>query len=88
MQADTTTHSFLPACSCISQLKAPPCMHVNPRPPGCLRRYGWGRNAPVLNLPQGVGFSVGPGSTIRYIVAQVHYLEQRPPGDHSGVRLK
>ena len=34
-------------------------------------RYGWGRNAPDLVLPDGVGFSVGHGTSVRYIVAQV-----------------
>ncbi|GFR52234.1 hypothetical protein Agub_g14767 [Astrephomene gubernaculifera] len=49
--------------------------------------YGWGRNAPELHLPEGVGFSVGERTGIKYIVAQVHYLALRPPGDHSGVTL-
>eukprot|EP00197_Chlamydomonas_leiostraca_P013619 CAMPEP_0202860488 /NCGR_PEP_ID=MMETSP1391-20130828/2163_1 /ASSEMBLY_ACC=CAM_ASM_000867 /TAXON_ID=1034604 /ORGANISM="Chlamydomonas leiostraca, Strain SAG 11-49" /LENGTH=823 /DNA_ID=CAMNT_0049539651 /DNA_START=226 /DNA_END=2694 /DNA_ORIENTATION=+ len=49
--------------------------------------YGWGRNAPHLELPPGVGYSVGEGTTIRYIVAQVHFLGARPPGDRSGVQL-
>lgn len=50
--------------------------------------YGWGRNAPDLSLPDGVGFSVGARTGIRYIVAQVHYLtKQRPKDDHSGVTL-
>ena len=49
--------------------------------------YGWGRNAPKLELPSGVGFSVGGSSTIRWIVAQVHYLQPRPAGDNSGVSL-
>ena len=40
-------------------------------PAPALRRYGWGRNAPKLDLPEGVGFSVGGASAIRYIVAQV-----------------
>eukprot|EP00878_Enallax_costatus_P000444 GHUV01000535.1.p1 GENE.GHUV01000535.1~~GHUV01000535.1.p1 ORF type:complete len:875 (+),score=241.60 GHUV01000535.1:368-2992(+) len=49
--------------------------------------YGWGRNAPKLDLPKGVGFSVGKGSAIAWVVAQVHYLGERPDGDVSGVRL-
>lgn len=49
--------------------------------------YGWGKNAPPLQLPDGVGFSVGGATGIQYIVAQVHYLDPRPAGDHSGVRL-
>ncbi|KAG2440171.1 hypothetical protein HXX76_004284 [Chlamydomonas incerta] len=49
--------------------------------------YGWGRNAPDLRLPEGVGFSVGERTGVKYIVAQVHYLKVRPPNDHSGVTL-
>lgn len=54
----------------------------------CARRYGWGRNAPKLDLPKGVGFSVGKGSAIAWVVAQVHFLGQRPDGNVAGVRLK
>ncbi|PNG99073.1 putative peptidyl-glycine alpha-amidating monooxygenase T19B4.1, partial [Tetrabaena socialis] len=46
-----------------------------------------GRNAPDLRLPEGVGFSVGQNTGIKYIVAQVHYLTARPEDDHSGVTL-
>jgi hypothetical protein len=49
--------------------------------------YGWGRNAPRINLPSGVGFSTGPGTGISSIVLQVHYLEPRPANDTSGVVL-
>ncbi len=35
------------------------------------RRYGWGRNAPNLVLPSNTALSVGHGTNIRYIVAQV-----------------
>ncbi|KAG2498330.1 hypothetical protein HYH03_003590 [Edaphochlamys debaryana] len=49
--------------------------------------YGWGKNAPDLRLPEGVGFSVGDGTGIKYIVAQVHYLAIRPDSDRSGVTL-
>lgn len=33
--------------------------------------YGWGKNAPAIVLPQGVGYSVGPGTGIRTLVLQV-----------------
>jgi hypothetical protein len=51
--------------------------------------YGWGKNAPRLQLPPGVGYSVGghSASDVRYVVAQVHYLQPKPKGDVSGVRL-
>jgi hypothetical protein len=51
-------------------------------------RYGWGRNADKLELPKGVGYSVGKGSAIKWIVMQVHYLKEKPAGDNAGVRLR
>lgn len=33
--------------------------------------YGWAQNAAPLSLPEGVGYSVGAGTSIKYIVAQV-----------------
>jgi hypothetical protein len=51
-------------------------------------RYGWGRNADKLELPKGVGFSVGKGSAVKWIVMQVHYLKEKPAGDNAGVRLR
>jgi peptidylglycine monooxygenase len=49
--------------------------------------YAWARDAPVLNLPEGVGFKVGEGSPIKYLVLQVHYMHGFPEGttDDSGV---
>ena len=35
--------------------------------------YAWARNAPKLDLPEGVGFKVGGGGNIKYLVLQVHY---------------
>lgn len=35
--------------------------------------YAWARDAPKLELPDGVGFKVGKTSPIKYIVLQVHY---------------
>lgn len=49
--------------------------------------YGWGRNADKLELPKGVGFSVGKGTAVKWIVMQVHYLNEKPAGDNAGVRL-
>lgn len=34
-------------------------------------RYGWGKNAPKLSLPHGVGYSVGGDSSLEYLVLQV-----------------
>lgn len=50
-------------------------------------RYGWGRNAPKLELPKGVGFSIGKGSAVKWIVMQMHYLKEKPAADQSGVKL-
>ena len=52
--------------------------------------YAWARNAPRLDLPQDVGFKVGGGGDIKYLVLQVHYasVDAIPEtGDRSGVIL-
>lgn len=53
--------------------------------------YAWARNAPALNLPEGVGFKVGKGSPMRYLVLQVHYahIDKFKDGstDDSGITL-
>ncbi|EZA57297.1 Peptidylglycine alpha-hydroxylating monooxygenase [Ooceraea biroi] len=46
---------------------APPCSE------GTQIIYAWARDAPKLDLPNGVGFKVGGDSPIQYIVLQVHY---------------
>lgn len=33
--------------------------------------YGWGKDAPAMSLPPGVGFHVGEGSAIHSLVLQV-----------------
>lgn len=35
--------------------------------------YAWARDAPMLTLPPDVGFQVGQGTAIKYLVLQVHY---------------
>ncbi|EDO34395.1 predicted protein [Nematostella vectensis] len=35
--------------------------------------YAWGKNAPTLELPEGVAFKVGQASSVKYLVLQVHY---------------
>jgi len=52
--------------------------------------YGWAKDAPALELPDGVGFRVGKESQIKYLVLQVHYahLDMIPEdGDSSGIFL-
>lgn len=54
--------------------------------------YAWAKDAPMLKLPKDVGFKVGVGTTIRYLVLQIHYSHVEPflNGGHtdtSGVHL-
>ncbi|VDK54485.1 unnamed protein product [Gongylonema pulchrum] len=49
--------------------------------------YAWGRDAPELHLPKGVGFKVGGDTGIQYIVLQVHYMTRLGP-DYSGVAIE
>ena len=41
--------------------------------------YGWGKNAPAMALPKGVGYSVGPGSAIQSLVLQVSSMPSLVP---------
>ena len=38
---------------------------------GQMLAYGWGRNAPPLALPPGVGFEIGAGSGFTHAVLEV-----------------
>lgn len=51
--------------------------------------YAWARNAPKLDLPDGVGFKIGKDSDVRYILLQVHYVSssEGEHGDRSGVNF-
>lgn len=52
-------------------------LEIFPRGPVCKGQsqivYSWAMDAPALKLPKGVGFKVGHGSDINYLVLQVHY---------------
>jgi len=53
--------------------------------------YAWAMDAPPLQLPEDVGFRVGAGTDIKYLVLQVHYnsIDHIPStGDQSGVILQ
>lgn len=52
--------------------------------------YAWARDAPRLELPEGVGFKVGKDSPIKYLVLQVHYMHSFEEGktDNSGVSIE
>ncbi|VDN05819.1 unnamed protein product [Thelazia callipaeda] len=49
--------------------------------------YAWGRDAPELYLPEGVGFKVGGNTNIQYLVLQVHYMNKLK-FDYSGVSIE
>lgn len=51
--------------------------------------YAWARDAKTLELPEDVGFQIGEGTEIQYIVLQVHYSKKFPEGktDNSGLFL-
>uniref|UniRef100_A0A0N5AWM1 peptidylglycine monooxygenase n=1 Tax=Syphacia muris TaxID=451379 RepID=A0A0N5AWM1_9BILA len=49
--------------------------------------YAWGRDAPPLVLPEGVGFKVGGDTSTRYLVLQVHYSKKLGP-DNSGIAIQ
>ncbi|KAJ8972388.1 hypothetical protein NQ317_003445 [Molorchus minor] len=51
--------------------------------------YAWARNAKTLELPEDVGFQVGKGTDIQYVVLQIHYSKKFPEGktDNSGLFL-
>jgi len=38
--------------------------------------FGWGKDAPDLYLPDGIGFNVGGDAGFRTLVLEVHYLEK------------
>lgn len=48
--------------------------------------YAWARDAPKLTLPIDVGFKVGAGTNIQYLVLQVHYMTPQEH-DKSGLHL-
>ncbi|KAG6446687.1 peptidylglycine alpha-hydroxylating monooxygenase [Manduca sexta] len=63
---------------------------ANPCRAGSQIVYAWAKDAPSLQLPEGVGFLIGKDSPIKYLVLQVHYMHKFPVGktDNSGVFLK
>ncbi|KAG8187615.1 hypothetical protein JTE90_027026 [Oedothorax gibbosus] len=53
--------------------------------------YAWAKDAPPLQLPEGVAFKVGKGTGINHLVLQVHYAHVEPflmgATDKSGIIL-
>lgn len=37
--------------------------------------YGWGKDAPAMTLPPGVGFHVGQGSSVHSLVLQARHTQ-------------
>ncbi|CAF0958876.1 unnamed protein product [Brachionus calyciflorus] len=48
--------------------------------------FAWGRNAPALELPEDVAFKVGPKTSMKYIVVNIHYLI-KVNNDRSGLAI-
>jgi len=82
---NTAHHMLLYGCGEPGSLNQPywNCGEMAQKHPGssppCGKRshsqimYAWARDAPRLDLPDGVGFKVGKESPIKYMVLQVHY---------------
>ncbi|CAK9296121.1 unnamed protein product [Gordionus sp. m RMFG-2023] len=49
--------------------------------------YAWAHNATALELPSGTGFKIGQGTSIQFLVMQIHYLHKNPNKDNSGIQL-
>jgi len=49
--------------------------------------YAWARDAPPLNLPDEVAFTVGGDSGINTLVLQVHFAVARQDPDYAGVKM-
>jgi peptidylglycine monooxygenase len=49
--------------------------------------YAWGRNAPQLRLPDGVGFKVADDTGVNYLVLQVHYARPVTEPDYTGISI-
>lgn len=49
--------------------------------------FAWGRNAAALKMPDDVAFKVGPETSYKYIVVNIHYLK-KVENDASGLALQ
>lgn len=49
--------------------------------------YSWAKDAPPMNLPDGVGFRVGGNTDTGFLVLQVHFNHPQKTKDFSGVQL-
>lgn len=87
----TKPGSAKPVWNCGEMMNANKQDTASPCSEGTQIIYAWARDAPELDLPDGVGFKVGGDSSIQYIVLQVHYahIDHFKDGrtDNSGVIL-
>jgi peptidylglycine monooxygenase len=49
--------------------------------------FSWGKNAPKLELPEGVGYPVGGRTKNQNLILQVHYMHEESKEDYSGLRI-
>ncbi|KAH3839323.1 hypothetical protein DPMN_112751 [Dreissena polymorpha] len=49
--------------------------------------FAWAKNADPLTLPKDVGQHIGKGTSINFIVVQIHYVVPLQSPDTSGIRL-
>lgn len=49
--------------------------------------FSWAPEADGYMLPDGIGFKIGKGTKIEYVVLQVYYERQLASGDESGMRI-
>jgi len=102
-EMETAHHMLLYGCSepgtkesifsCGEMVRSQPGLkQASPCRSGSKIIYAWAKNAPRLDLPNGVGFKVGgPKAEVKYLVLQVHYasVDNIPElGDESGVVLR
>lgn len=84
---DSVHHMLVYGCRIAIELRAGSARCITQQ----VLLYAWARNAPKLDLPEGVGFKVGWESDIRHILLQVHYADvsklQGGDGDQSGVKF-
>lgn len=49
--------------------------------------FGWAKDAAGIALPSHAGFEIGPHSSIKTLVIQVHYANPLPEPNNAGVRM-
>jgi len=62
-------------CGEMAAARQPGLKSASPCAKGSQVIYAWARDAPALDLPEGVAFEVGGDTAIQYIVLQVHYAD-------------